>query len=135
MKRRPTTEAAPAAEVSAAAEMCAATEVSAAAGATASTSAAAVITASLRLRDQGRAGKQREPIEFSFHDFDFPLFVCLNYFVNRFNEGCSAITTSSVSGMLFSGIPFLSGTPGATAPFVVAWKFFISRSSRSAWCV
>jgi hypothetical protein len=32
----------------------------------------------LRLPDQGRARKKRDPIEFSFHDFDFLcLFVCL----------------------------------------------------------
>jgi hypothetical protein len=70
MKRRP------AAEVSAAAEASStATEVSAAAaGASSSTTAATVMTASLRLRDQGRAGKQRQPIEFSFHDFDFLCF-------------------------------------------------------------
>ena len=70
----------PAAEVSpAAAEVSPAAEVSSAAGASPSTStssATSVLTASLRLRDQGRAGKQREPIEFSFHDFDFPLFLC-----------------------------------------------------------
>jgi hypothetical protein len=39
--------------------------------------AAAVIATSLRLPDQGRARKKRDPIEFSFHDFDFLcLFVC-----------------------------------------------------------
>ena len=42
----------------------------------ASETAASVMAASLRLRDQGRARKQREPVEFSFHDFDFPLFLC-----------------------------------------------------------
>jgi hypothetical protein len=40
-------------------------------------SSSAVITTTLRLPDQGRARKQRDPIEFSFHDFDFLcLFVC-----------------------------------------------------------
>jgi hypothetical protein len=29
------------------------------------------VRATLRLPDQGRARKQRDPIEFSFHDFDF----------------------------------------------------------------
>jgi hypothetical protein len=38
---------------------------------------AAVRVASLRLPDQGRARKQRDPIEFSFHDLDFLCcFVC-----------------------------------------------------------
>jgi hypothetical protein len=70
MKRRP------AAEVSAAAAEASstATEVSAAAAGASSSTAATVMTASLRLRDQGRAGKQRQPIEFSFHDFDFLCF-------------------------------------------------------------
>jgi hypothetical protein len=40
-------------------------------------SSAAVINTTLRLPDQGRARKKRDPIEFSFHDFDFLcLFVC-----------------------------------------------------------
>jgi hypothetical protein len=44
----------------------------------ASSAAATVIATTLRLPDQGRARKQRDPIEFSFHDFDFLcLFVCL----------------------------------------------------------
>jgi hypothetical protein len=29
------------------------------------------VRATLRLPDQSRARKQRDPIEFSFHDFDF----------------------------------------------------------------
>jgi len=33
--------------------------------------AAAVIIATLRLPDRGRARKKRDPIEFSFHDFNF----------------------------------------------------------------
>jgi hypothetical protein len=37
-------------------------------------SSATVIAATLRLPDQSRAGKQRDPIEFSFHDLNF-LFV------------------------------------------------------------
>jgi len=36
-----------------------------------SSAASAVMTASVRLRKQGRAREQRDPIEFSFHDFDF----------------------------------------------------------------
>jgi len=41
-------------------------------------SAAAVIIATLRLPNQSRARKKRDPIEFSFHDFDFlSLFVWL----------------------------------------------------------
>jgi hypothetical protein len=44
---------------------------------TSSHSPAAVIATTLCLPDQGRARKQRDPIEFSFHDFDFLcLFVC-----------------------------------------------------------
>jgi hypothetical protein len=40
-------------------------------------SSPAVIPTTLRLPDQGRARKKRDPIEFSFHDFDFLcLFVC-----------------------------------------------------------
>jgi hypothetical protein len=39
--------------------------------------AAAVITTTLRLPDQGRARKQRDPIEFSFHDLDF---LCVDAF-------------------------------------------------------
>jgi hypothetical protein len=43
----------------------------------ATTTAAAAITITLRLPDRGRACKKRDPIEFSFHDFDFLcLFVC-----------------------------------------------------------
>jgi hypothetical protein len=34
-------------------------------------SSAAVITTTLRLPDQGRARKQCDPIQFSFHDLDF----------------------------------------------------------------
>jgi hypothetical protein len=41
-------------------------------------SSATVIATTLRLPNQSRARKQRDPIEFSFHDFDFLcLFVCL----------------------------------------------------------
>jgi hypothetical protein len=40
-------------------------------------SSPAVITTTLRLPDQGHARKQRDPIEFSFHDFDF---LCLFVF-------------------------------------------------------
>jgi len=40
-------------------------------------SSPAVLATSLRLPDQSRARKKRDPIEFSFHDFDFLcLFVC-----------------------------------------------------------
>ena len=41
-------------------------------------SAASVIATSFRLRNQSRARKKRDPIEFSFHDLDF-LSVLLNY--------------------------------------------------------
>jgi hypothetical protein len=34
-------------------------------------SSATVIATTLRLPDQGRARKKRDPIEFSFHDFNF----------------------------------------------------------------
>jgi hypothetical protein len=37
----------------------------------ATTAAAAAITITLRLPDEGRARKKRDPIEFSFHDLDF----------------------------------------------------------------
>jgi hypothetical protein len=41
-------------------------------------SSATVIATTLRLPDQGRAHKKRDPIKFSFYDFDFLcLFVCL----------------------------------------------------------
>jgi hypothetical protein len=43
--------------------------------ATTEASSAAVTVTTLRLPDQGRARKQRDPIEFSFHDLDF-LCVC-----------------------------------------------------------
>jgi hypothetical protein len=43
----------------------------------ASSHSSSAVRATLRLPDQGRARKQRDPIEFSFHDFDFLcLFVC-----------------------------------------------------------
>jgi hypothetical protein len=38
---------------------------------TAEASSAPVIATTLRLPDQSRARKQRDPIGFSFHDFDF----------------------------------------------------------------
>jgi hypothetical protein len=41
-------------------------------------SSSSVITTTLRLPDQSRARKKRDPIEFSFHDLDF---LCLNYFL------------------------------------------------------
>jgi hypothetical protein len=42
-----------------------------------SRSSSAVLATTLRLPDQGRARKQRDPIEFSFHDLDFLCcFVC-----------------------------------------------------------
>jgi hypothetical protein len=45
---------------------------------TAEAPSATVIATTLRLPDQGRARNKRDPIEFSFHDFDFLcLFVCL----------------------------------------------------------
>jgi hypothetical protein len=48
-----------------------------AAEASSHSSSAAVLATSLRLPDQGRARKQRDPIEFSFHDLDFLCcFVC-----------------------------------------------------------
>jgi hypothetical protein len=44
---------------------------------TAEASSPAVLATTLRLPDQGRARKQRDPIEFSFHDLDFLCcFVC-----------------------------------------------------------
>src|SRR5438105_9769068 len=48
-------------------------------------SSAAVLATSLRLPDQSRARKQRDPIEFSFHDFNFlPLSVWLFFKVHFF---------------------------------------------------
>jgi hypothetical protein len=38
---------------------------------TAEASSATVIATTLRLPDEGRARKKRDPIEFSFHDLDF----------------------------------------------------------------
>jgi hypothetical protein len=38
-----------------------------------SSAASAVMTACFRLGNQSRARKQRDPIEFSFHNFGFPL--------------------------------------------------------------
>jgi hypothetical protein len=51
-------------------------------------SSSAVLATSLRLPDQGRTRKQRDPIEFSFHDFGFfcVLFVLLNHLVNWISE-------------------------------------------------
>jgi hypothetical protein len=40
-------------------------------------SSSASVRATLRLPDQGRARKQRDPIEFSFHDLDF---LCVDAF-------------------------------------------------------
>jgi hypothetical protein len=40
-------------------------------------SPSAVITITLRLPDQGRAHKKRDPIQFSFHDLDF---LCVDAF-------------------------------------------------------
>jgi hypothetical protein len=53
---------------------------------TAEASSATVIAISLRLPDQSRARKQRDQIEFSFHDFDFLCSLCfvvfeVHYFV------------------------------------------------------
>src|SRR4029077_13289647 len=42
-----------------------------------SSSSSSVITTTLRLPDQGRARKQCDPIEFSFHDLDF---LCVDAF-------------------------------------------------------
>ena len=50
-----------------------ATETAAAANWSRPATAAAVIIASLRWPDHGRARKKRDPIEFSFHDFEFLL--------------------------------------------------------------
>jgi hypothetical protein len=38
---------------------------------TADSSSATMIATTLRLPDQGRARKKRDPIDFSFHDLDF----------------------------------------------------------------
>jgi hypothetical protein len=42
-----------------------------------SRSYAAVVATTLRLPDQGRARKKRDPIQFSFHDLDF---LCVDAF-------------------------------------------------------
>jgi hypothetical protein len=44
-------------------------------------SSSTVITTTLRLPDQGRARKQRDPIEFSFHDLDFICVVVFEFIV------------------------------------------------------
>jgi hypothetical protein len=44
---------------------------------TAEAASATVIAATLRLPDQSRARKKRDPVEFSFHDFDF---LCVDAF-------------------------------------------------------
>jgi hypothetical protein len=51
-----------------------------------SRSATAAITITLRLPDHGRARKKRDPIEFSFHDFNF---LCL--FVRWFLKFISSL--------------------------------------------
>ena len=56
--------------------------------------AASVLAASLRWRDQGRAGKQREPIEFSFHDFDFSFVLS---FLNHLLAGSAKDLTIHIS--------------------------------------
>jgi hypothetical protein len=43
----------------------------------ASHSSSSVITTTLRLPDQSRARKKRDPIQFSFHDLDF---LCVDAF-------------------------------------------------------
>jgi hypothetical protein len=40
------------------------------------------MTASLRLCDQSRARKERDPIEFSFHDFNFLWVVVFEFIVS-----------------------------------------------------
>jgi hypothetical protein len=51
-------------------------------------SSATVIATTLRLPDQSRARKKRDPIEFGFHNFGFlcVLFVLLNHLVNWISE-------------------------------------------------
>src|SRR5207244_13180100 len=46
-----------------------------------------VMTARLRLGDQGRARQKRAPIELCFHDLDSFLFLLLNHSVNRISAG------------------------------------------------
>jgi len=46
----------------------------------ASAASTSVMTAGFRLGDQGRARKKRDPIEFSFHDFDFLCSLCVVVF-------------------------------------------------------
>jgi hypothetical protein len=53
---------------------------------TSAASTSMIAATSLRLCDQGRARKKREPIEFSFHVFDFLCVVVLNSFLHSPNE-------------------------------------------------
>jgi hypothetical protein len=54
-----------------------ATETASASNRFSPAASAAVITITLRLPDQGRARKKRDPIQFSFHDLDF---LCVDAF-------------------------------------------------------
>jgi hypothetical protein len=53
----------------------------------ASAASTSVMTARFRLGDHGRTRKERDPVEFSFHDFDFLCVVVLNSMFPWFNEG------------------------------------------------
>jgi hypothetical protein len=44
----------------------------------ASPASASVMTSRFRLRNHGRIREERNPVEFSFHDFDFLCVVVLN---------------------------------------------------------
>ena len=46
-----------------------------------------VMTSRFRLRNHGRTREERDPVEFSFHDFDFLCVVVLNSLSPWLNEG------------------------------------------------
>jgi hypothetical protein len=43
---------------------------------------ASVMTARFRLRNYGRTREERDPVEFSFHDFDFLCVCCFKFIVS-----------------------------------------------------
>jgi hypothetical protein len=57
-----------------------AADTATAAEASSHSSSATVIATTLRLPDQSRTRKQRDPIEFSFHDFDSLCSLCVVVF-------------------------------------------------------
>jgi hypothetical protein len=58
---------------------CSARSTSGVRGSETSAAASAVMTACFRLGDQSRAREERDPIEFSFHNFGFLFFVLKSF--------------------------------------------------------